>query len=128
MRVSPAKILSGMLIYLVFCQSCTVTRPIFAYDNPARIPTKLSDKDVGRTVKVFLKDGQVEEGLLRRFNSVKLVISRDQTSKSIEIPLERIDKIEVKRPDYVTVLFVGTIFGIALWALIEFGKGLGQIQ
>lgn len=114
--------LAVFLIFLLLSQSCTITRPIFAYDNPARIPTKLSGKDVGKRVRVELVSGEIKTGKLADYTDTVLVIAESQSKERITIPYQEIRKVEIKQKNKGLILFA--VFLVIGKLLYEWGQGL----
>lgn len=116
--------LSVLLILMLSFSGCYTSRPVFSKGNPARISTKLRQKDVSKPIRVFMKDGSIVKGKLFDFDATRLVVLESSADWPRELPAARIEKIELKEKNYAPaaiVMFVGL-----LYAAHELFSGLNE--
>jgi small nuclear ribonucleoprotein (snRNP)-like protein len=96
-----------------------MTRPVFSKNDPQRIPRKLTEKELNKTIKIFLKNGDTRSGILTGFDFQEITIMDPASNNQDTFPFEAVEKIEIKTKTYapfvvLTVVGVLVLLGILI--------------
>ena len=115
-----------LLILCALISGCTYTRLIFSKNNPHRIQSKLTKKDLKKRIKVYLLNGKVKSGVLGSYTPQELELLYPESNTKEIIQFDRIKKVEIQSANYALIPIL--LFGFVGFIYISRGisKSLGK--
>lgn len=89
----------------------------------------MTEKDLNKRIKVFLKNGDTRSGILTAFDSREITITDPASNNQDTFPFEAVEKIELKTKTYAPLAVIGLVGILVILGIIVngWGKAISQM-